>query len=59
VKSQSFATHESIAATLHLYIDGARDADCELLRRAFLADADIRGSHGGTAVDWRSTHFVM
>jgi hypothetical protein len=51
-ETESFATHEAIAATLHLYIDGARNGDGQLLRRAFLAEANVRGSYGGTAVDW-------
>jgi hypothetical protein len=51
-ETESFATNEAIAATLHLYIDGARDGDSQLLRRAFLADANVRGSYGGKAVDW-------
>ncbi len=47
-----FAQNEAVAATLQLYIDGARAGDSRLLRSAFLADADIRGSYSGNAVDW-------
>jgi hypothetical protein len=51
-ETESFATTEAIAATLQLYVDGARTGDIRLLRRAFLADANVRGSYGGKAVDW-------
>jgi hypothetical protein len=51
-ETRGFATNEAIAATLQLYIDGARAGNGQLLRCAFLADANIRGSYGGKAVDW-------
>jgi hypothetical protein len=47
-----FATGEAIAATLRLYIDGAREGDSGLIRRAFTDGANIRGSYGGKPVDW-------
>jgi hypothetical protein len=56
-ESESFSTSEAIAATLQFYIDGARDGDSQLFRRAFFADANIRGSYSGKAIDWTLEEF--
>jgi hypothetical protein len=54
----SFAACEAIAATLQDYIDGARAGDGALIRRAFAGTARIRGSYGGTPVEWTLSDFA-
>jgi hypothetical protein len=56
-ESESFATQEAIAATLQLYIDGARSGQASLMRRAFADWARVRGTYGGKPVDWSLEEF--
>ena len=56
-ETESFATHEAIAATLQLYIDGARTGQPGLMRRAFADGARVRGSYAGKPVDWSLQEF--
>jgi hypothetical protein len=51
-EAANFAAYDAVAATLQHYIDGARGGDSDLMRRAFLEGATIRGSYGGNPVDW-------
>lgn len=54
---ESFATHETIAATLQRYIDGARAGKGSLMRLAFADGARVRGTYGGKSVDWTLQDF--
>jgi hypothetical protein len=51
-EAASYAVYEGIAATLQHYIDGAHKGDGNLMRRAFLETAHIRGSYNGKPVEW-------
>ena len=56
-EAESFAVQEAIAATVQLYIDGARSGQPSLMRRAFADWARIRGTYGGKPVDWSLDEF--
>jgi len=56
-ETESFATHEAIAATLQRYIDGARSGKGSLMRLAFADGARVRGTYGGKPVDWPLQEF--
>ncbi len=56
-ETESFATQEAIAATLQLYIDGARSGKGSLMRLAFADGARVRGTYGGKPVDWPLQEF--
>jgi hypothetical protein len=56
-EAESFASFEAIAASLQLYIDGARAGDSARVRRAFLDDAHIRGTYSGKPVEWTLSEF--
>ena len=51
-EAASYAVYEGIAATLQHYIDGAHKGDGNLMRRAFLETAHIRGNYNGKPVEW-------
>jgi Putative lumazine-binding len=53
----SFAAYDDIETTLQQYVDGARGGDSDLMRRAFVAGASVRGSYGGKPVDWTLQEF--
>lgn len=56
-EAEKFATQEAIAATLQHYIDGARAADSELMRLAFMEAARISGTYSGKLVEWTVQEF--
>jgi hypothetical protein len=53
----SFAAYEEIAAAIQVYIDSALAGDAGRMRSAFLPEATVRGSYGGTATDWSLDEF--
>jgi hypothetical protein len=56
-ETESFATHEAIAATLGRYIEAARAGQGGLMREAFAEGARVRGSYSGKPVDWSLQEF--
>ncbi|MCW5732744.1 MAG: nuclear transport factor 2 family protein [Enhydrobacter sp.] len=48
---------EQIEQAIGKYVEAARTGDCELMRKAFLAEATVRGSYGGAPVDWPLQEF--
>ena len=56
-ETESFATHEAIAAALQQYIDAARTGKGALMHQAFAANARISGTYAGKKVDWTLQEF--
>lgn len=56
-EAASFAAYGDIGATIGRYVDGARGGDIALMRSAFSEAATVRGSYGGTPVDWTLQEF--
>jgi len=56
-ETESFATHEAIAAALQRYIDAARTGQGAHMRQAFAGNARISGTYAGKKVDWTLQEF--
>ena len=56
-ETESFATHEAIAAALQQYIDAARTGKGALMHQAFAENAKISGTYAGKKVDWTLQEF--
>ena len=56
-ETESFATHEAIAAALQRYIDAARTGQGDHMRQAFADNARISGTYAGKKVDWTLQEF--
>ena len=56
-ETESFATHEAIAAALQQYVDAARTGKGALMHQAFAENARISGTYAGKKVDWTLQEF--
>jgi hypothetical protein len=56
-ETESFATHEAIAAALQQYVDAARTGKGAVMHQAFAENARISGTYAGKKVDWTLQEF--